>query len=311
MLAKHLEEFKVIDFLCLNDYSHTLSRPWSADRWGMVGEAGAFVDPLYSPGSDFIAFANSFTGELIRADFAGDDLETRVRELSLQYRALVAGSTDVYRIAAPLYGHPRGMLAKLYWDNLAYWSFPCQYFLQGIWRLSGAEHAKFSDVGQRFVQLSNYMQALLREFGLETPAVQDGKFWGMPKFPSILVDTHLALRDRTSPDETLQRMEARAAQAEEVAGEILLRVLWEAGPESARRIVDAARVREWQLTVDAGRVEADSTVGLARRRALSPMARDVERSLGEHPRNTPNSLILELIAPLLVTAPPPAEASAS
>jgi hypothetical protein len=31
-----------------------------ADRWALVGEAGAFVDPLLQPGTDFIGFANCF-----------------------------------------------------------------------------------------------------------------------------------------------------------------------------------------------------------------------------------------------------------
>ena len=42
------------------------SRSFSgSDRWCLVGEAGAFLDPFYSPGSDFIALSNTFTTDLI------------------------------------------------------------------------------------------------------------------------------------------------------------------------------------------------------------------------------------------------------
>ena len=33
----------------------------ASDRWCLVGEAGAFLDPFYSPGSDYIAIANTLT----------------------------------------------------------------------------------------------------------------------------------------------------------------------------------------------------------------------------------------------------------
>lgn len=41
---------------------------FSKDRWALTGEAGAFVDPFYSPGSDFIATANEFITSLILAE---------------------------------------------------------------------------------------------------------------------------------------------------------------------------------------------------------------------------------------------------
>ena len=44
---------------------------FSADRWARVGEANAFSDPLYSPGSDFIALENDFTTELIASEIGG------------------------------------------------------------------------------------------------------------------------------------------------------------------------------------------------------------------------------------------------
>src|SRR5690606_14940695 len=58
-LATVLEQAEILDFKCLHGYSHNAARCWSTERWALVGEAGAFVDPLYSPGTDFIAFANS------------------------------------------------------------------------------------------------------------------------------------------------------------------------------------------------------------------------------------------------------------
>jgi hypothetical protein len=267
----------------------------------MVGEAGAFVDPLYSPGSDFIAYANTFTTELIRVDREGGDLETRTRELNLQYRALVSGNIDVYARSAPVYGHPRAMLAKVYWDNFAYWSYSCQYFLRGISRLTGEAALPFQEVGLRIVELSGYMQSLLREWAVLAPEQPEAASAAMPRFPSILVDAHLALRDQMSPDQTLEYMRKRVAEGEQIAAEFLVRVLGELGPEKAAQLISNAKVGQWRLQVDPARLALESSAGMARRHALSPIARDVERSLGRSQRLLDEAALRSLLAPNLPT----------
>ncbi|MBX3272335.1 MAG: tryptophan 7-halogenase [Sandaracinaceae bacterium] len=43
-------------------------------RLAMVGDAAAFLDPFYSPGSDFISVQNDIVTDLIRRDAAGEDV---------------------------------------------------------------------------------------------------------------------------------------------------------------------------------------------------------------------------------------------
>ena len=59
------------DFRMLKDYSYSCETAFSADRWSMVGEACAFLDPFYSPGSDYIAMGNTLTCDLIVKDLDG------------------------------------------------------------------------------------------------------------------------------------------------------------------------------------------------------------------------------------------------
>ena len=66
-----------MDFGALKDYSHDVRRMFSGDRWCLAGDAGVFVDPLYSPGSDFIGLANGFTTDLISATWAARRLGPR------------------------------------------------------------------------------------------------------------------------------------------------------------------------------------------------------------------------------------------
>jgi flavin-dependent dehydrogenase len=298
-LAERLTDHEVLDFMCIRDYSHTVGRSWSADRWGIVGEAGAFPDPLYSPGTDFIAIANSFTEELIRADLAGDDLEKRTRELNIQYRALVSGCVDVFREAAPIYGHAPAMVAKIYWDNYAYWSFLCQYYLQEIYRLSGPAHTEQVDAGQRFIELSNYVQKLLREWALLSPHEVEPFFHDMPAFPSVLVDSHVALQEKMTPAETLEYIRSQSRVGEKIVAELVVRAVSQLGEAKAKELASRVRFDRWTLRIPADRIRAEKTTGLGRRRALTPLARDVERSIGRLPSNTDEEQMLAILRPLL------------
>ncbi len=185
---------QVLDFKCLSGYSHTASTMWSASRYAMVGEAGAFVDPLYSPGSDFIAFANCFTVELIKADQLGLNIEARVAATNERYRALVSNAIELFRQAAPIYGHAKAMAAKVYFDNFAYWSFMAQYYVQGVYRHHDDEHDAYVQLGIALARVSTRVQALLRAWAQLAPCDSTQQFVGMPRYPSLLVDAYMDLQ---------------------------------------------------------------------------------------------------------------------
>ena len=312
VVAKALAPLEVLDFGCLRDYSHNVARSWSADRWAIVGEAGAFADPFYSPGTDFIAYANSFTEDMIRADLAGEDLVNRARELSALYRSLVCGGVDLYRDAAEVYGHADALLAKVYWDNFAYWSYPCQLYMQELYRLTGDEMAELVPLGQRFAELTKNMQRLFGAWAKLVPSKLQAGFHGMPGFPSVLIDAHLALQNKWSPGETLDYMRMRLGEAEEIAGEMLLRVMDEVGADNVDELVEMAGVHDWGTSVADARVAATGTIGLARRRTLRPLARDVERSLGRPPKNIDEATIRRVLGSLVnppIEGAPPGESA--
>jgi flavin-dependent dehydrogenase len=55
------------DFAFFKRFSYGCKQVFSAQRWALTGEAGLFLDPFYSPGSDFIAIGNTYITELIAA----------------------------------------------------------------------------------------------------------------------------------------------------------------------------------------------------------------------------------------------------
>ena len=294
-----LSRYEILDFGSLKNYSYNTARCWSGDRWAIVGEAAAFADPLFSPGTDFIAYANSFTVDIIRRDHLGEDVVSRARELSLLFRSLVGSALDVFRGAAEVYGHPQAFLAKIYWDNFTYWSYPCQLYLQHLYRHSASEMPELTILGSRFAELIKNMQRLFTSWAqLSPPKLQPG-IQVMPGYPSVLIDAHLALQEEWNPSEAIDYIRIRLAESEELAGEFLIRAMDEVGEDHVDKLVGLAGVFNWGIRISDKRVAANDTIGLARRRALPPLARDLERTLGRPPKNINEGTIRRVLEGLI------------
>jgi flavin-dependent dehydrogenase len=280
VLHRRLSAHPVLDFRCLKDFSYTSERVFGADRWALVGEAGLFVDPFYSPGSDFIALANVHTVELVKAERAGEDVAARAEFVDWFYRRLAHIATETYRQAAPVYGKPRVMAAKIYWDNFNYWSFVCQYFFQEVFRLPLAAQQAFVDVAQRFASLNLRGQALFARWAERATDAPERRHVVLPPIPSLLANLHLDLEKRMSPEQTRAYMEDKADLAEELLTQLLLRALTELGPARGAALVETLGATEWPLRGLDARLTAEAGGRRGRRKRLSRLARDVERALG-------------------------------
>ena len=112
------------DFLAIKKMSMGSKQIFSVDRWGLVGEAAAFLDPFYSPGSDFIAIGNTMVGRLIEEDVAGNSITHLAPTLQSVFLTLFQNNLLTYRDQYPLFGNPRIMAIKFVWDYAVYWGFP-------------------------------------------------------------------------------------------------------------------------------------------------------------------------------------------
>lgn len=131
MLRPHLDHR--MDFRALKNYCLDVKQVYSNERWCLVGDAGAFVDPLYSPGSDFIGIANTFACNLISRDLQGESIEGVTGIYDQSFRSLTRTYLTTYHRQYPLMGYPRIMTAKIVWDFVMYWGgialiFRCNKF---------------------------------------------------------------------------------------------------------------------------------------------------------------------------------------
>ena len=286
-LLAAIRKYEIKDFLCLRNYSYAVAKAWSPDRWAMVGEASAFADPLFSPGGDFIAFANSFTVEMMRTDLAGGDLDKKAMMVNVQFRSIQNASMRLFRTASPIYGHPSAMSYKVFWNNFAYWSFTCQYFQQDVCRHGAEDQEKIAVYGRRFLELMDHTERLLSTWAKTSPERPAAVFKQAPAFPSVLIDAHVATGRKMSFPELLDYLKMRLEQGHEIIGEMVLRIVQELGPERGQQLLDDVQFANWGITVPASRIELEAKTGLERRHALPDLARDIERGLGpvrRHPQ---------------------------
>ena len=130
---------------------------FSADRWALVGEAGVFTDPFYSPGSDFIAMGNDYATDLIVRDARGEDIARAREAFNTTYLRLFDAFIRLYDGQYPIMGNAQVMTAKVSWDNACYWAITALLFFQR--RLRQPEFmASIEPLMRRFFVLHARMQ---------------------------------------------------------------------------------------------------------------------------------------------------------
>jgi flavin-dependent dehydrogenase len=164
-LAKEVEArtHQVQDFLVIEDFSYASEQVFSTDRWCLTGEAAGFIDALYSPGSDFIAYANSFSSDLICRDLDGEDIEERLDFYNFFFFQLFDPTIWLYKDQYQFFGNPQVMLAKQLYDNNAYFSTLAFLFLHG--KMTQLEDlGDVVDVFETVIPLLGRMQDLYRDW---------------------------------------------------------------------------------------------------------------------------------------------------
>ena len=119
--AAAIGDARFLDFVLLQDYSYDCKQLFSDERWAIAGEAGVFADPFYSPGSDFIAFANGFICSLITAERRGQDIRVQALVYEKLLRSIYHNTLSLYTGQYGGFGDRVMMGLKLLWDYSYYW----------------------------------------------------------------------------------------------------------------------------------------------------------------------------------------------
>ncbi|HRD95507.1 MAG TPA: tryptophan 7-halogenase [Rubrivivax sp.] len=153
---------KLQDFAFFKRFSYDCEQLLSPRRWALAGEAGRFLDPFYSPGSDFIAITNTYITELVQRDLSGQPISAHVKIYEQMLRSFYDNTMALYLDQYGLFGDPEVLPLKIFWDYTFYWGVLAQlFFHQGLTELGALQHLR--DELAHVQQLNQSMQRFLRE----------------------------------------------------------------------------------------------------------------------------------------------------
>lgn len=221
-------EHRLQDFLFLRHFSHGCKQVFSGDRWALTGEAGVFLDPFYSPGSDFIAIANTLICDLVAKDRAGEPFAPYAEIFQQLYFGFFDNTMTLYRGQYPLFGDAQVMPVKVIWDYTYYWALLAPLVCGGKLTevsLLGRLRPQF----ERGRALNLAVQALLRAWGeanraagLPDADTLDGRLldqFGIDWFHEM----NRALHDTLDNPTFARRIRDNVARMDWLAAEILQR----------------------------------------------------------------------------------------
>ena len=211
------------DFLFLRHFSHGCKQVFSGDRWALTGDAGLFLDPFYSPGSDFIAIGNTFICDLIGRDRAGTPYAPYASIYQQLYQSFYENTLTLYQDQYPLFGDAQVMPVKVIWDYTYYWALLAPLFFAG--RITDiAMLGRLRPEFQRGSQLNLAMQPLLRDWSARNtgPLVPDGRLLDQYRI-DWFHEMNRALNDTLDDGGFAARLGDNVARMQWLATEILAR----------------------------------------------------------------------------------------
>lgn len=190
-LRQLLERARVVDIGTGRALASGTTRYVSARRWAVVGEAAGFTDPLFSPGTDHIAWHNDLVSDLIRRDFSEPDLRPHAHRIDAllqhQWRLSMGSAVGQYahlasydlrrlRYVYDVFNYFNGLSAWLRDDHL-----------RPAWQTAVLEQApvaerSHNEIGRLFTALADQLRRDGRLFEGNADAWDEGLFdWNLQR----------------------------------------------------------------------------------------------------------------------------------
>ena len=214
----------LLDFLILKHYGHNTQRVYdAAERWGTTGESGPFLDPFYSPGTDFISLNNTWLSDLILRDLNGQDISVRAKVYEQTHLSLFESWTHIYQYKYQLMGSTQIMVVKIFWDWAVYWSVLALLFTNNAFtdlKLLKELFANENGLGRKFTKLHIVMQNFFIQWKPYDTEIFSDRYIDpfdldfLKKFQQGIDEQH------GSPDKLVKKVAENLSILEQVAAEI-------------------------------------------------------------------------------------------
>jgi len=151
------------DFLFLKRFSYDCERLFDGHgRWALTGEAGLFLDPYYSPGSDYIAIGNTFICDLLGREARGERIGARADIYQRLMFTLARNHLTLYQDQYPIFGDAQVLAVKVLWDYTYYWGIVCPLVFQDALTdigLMGRLGPRLDAIGDRNAAIQRLLRA--------------------------------------------------------------------------------------------------------------------------------------------------------
>jgi len=257
IVADRLEDFEVMDFLGLRNYSYSSKQIYSEDRWACTGEAALFPDPFYSPGSNLIGMSNSILTKLIT-----DDMETGIvpGERVRFYNQFVISQNEwfIYDIQSSYayFGNPQVESLSYIWDIIVGWTISAPQ----LFNLIFLDEHKFRSVRET-IQSFSILSVKVRQLFLEWAELSNGTFGfqfidylGIP-FVKKLYDR--ALKSGKTAEQLVDDFEYAMKYIEDFVQVLFHMILEDCMPEVLRNIPDPYWINVWAVSLKPERWQKD------------------------------------------------------
>jgi flavin-dependent dehydrogenase len=213
------------DFIALRRFSYGCKQVFSSARWALTGEAGVFLDPFYSPGSDFIAISNTYITELVAKDLAGERIAPYARLYEHFYFSFYRSTLTLYTNQYAMFGDPEVLPVKVMWDYTYYWGVLCQLFCQH--RLTDLTMmARLRDELALTIALNDALQKFMREWS-QVSAKRNGALMLDQARLEWFAELNRGLRDELDDTGFKQRIRENTLLLKALAAEIVSTALAE------------------------------------------------------------------------------------
>lgn len=183
-VADLLRPAELMDVLAYRQLAYGTSQYFSPHGWYLTGEAAAFSDPFYSPGSDFIALENDYIVDMIAQEVAGAPQSERDERCAtydayMHYR--LKSTMLIYRDLYPILGSFEILSLKWSFDIASYYNMWGHFYVNDLHldlkqirseirrqapTLDGQEQfaALFRKLGEELRAQGNYYRSNLGQF---------------------------------------------------------------------------------------------------------------------------------------------------
>ncbi len=121
LFARDLPQREVLSFGGYRSFSHDCASTIDPARWALVGEAGRFSDPLYSPGSDLISVHNTLIVDAVETE-DDDELATKCKLYEQLMRTVYGAYVPSYATSYDALGDQETFCLKYGWELTIYFA---------------------------------------------------------------------------------------------------------------------------------------------------------------------------------------------